>query len=283
MAFVLIVYKVVNLINNKIYIGKTVNKFSKRKSQHKYSAFKANSNTYFHKAIRKHGWDNFEWEIIDKANDNDELCEKEIYWINFYNSTNNNLGYNLTGGGEGVVGFTFSDESIERMRVAQLGKKRTKEHRKSISEGLIGREVSEETRDKISEAQRGKPRKTKGENHGCAKLTNEDVIEIKKLLMDGESQRAIANTFNVSRNTITFIQKGKTWTHIHVDGFVPFDKDNVGEGNPSAKLSEEQVIEIKKLLKNGKISQSEIAKIFNVSKHIISRIKTGKTWKHVEV
>jgi len=64
----MIIYKVTNEINNKIYIGQTVNSLDKRKSQHK-----ADSNNkkklirYFYLAINKYGFDCFQWEILTEA------------------------------------------------------------------------------------------------------------------------------------------------------------------------------------------------------------------------
>ena len=51
-------------------------------------------------SINKYGEDNFTFETIDSANNLNELNDKEIYWINFYNSISPN-GYNVTGGGQG--------------------------------------------------------------------------------------------------------------------------------------------------------------------------------------
>jgi len=59
--------------------------------------------------------------------------------------------------------------------------------------------------------------------------------------------------------------------------------DNKGENNPHHKLTEEQVIQIKLLLKEGILTQEEIADIFGVGKMTISKIKRGKLWKHVKI
>ncbi len=56
-----------------------------------------------------------------------------------------------------------------------------------------------------------------------------------------------------------------------------------GENNPRHKLTEEQVIQIKLLLKEGKLNQQEIADIFNISRKTISNIKIGKTWSYIIV
>lgn len=96
----LIIYKSTNLINNKIYIGQTINSLEYRKQQHYREAKSKNrKSVYFHNALNKYGYDNFIFEKIDEAQTLEELNEKERFWIKFYDSTNKNLGYNLDSGG----------------------------------------------------------------------------------------------------------------------------------------------------------------------------------------
>lgn len=94
----MIIYKIVNLVNHKVYIGQTIRGLRERWRQHVYNA-RHGSDYAIHAAIRKYGEDNFELEIIDTADDRDELDSKEIYWIQVYNSMSPN-GYNLCSGGK---------------------------------------------------------------------------------------------------------------------------------------------------------------------------------------
>ena len=99
----MIIYKATNLINGKFYIGQTVNLLRKRISQHKYNAFVKKTKKPFYYAIRKYGWNNFKWKILDDKIDNiNILNEKEVYWIKILNTLLPN-GYNLTGGGKGYI------------------------------------------------------------------------------------------------------------------------------------------------------------------------------------
>lgn len=69
--------------------------------------------------------------------------------------------------------------------------------------------------EKMARSQRGQKReKITGENHGRAKLTNEQVREIKFFLRQGISTRKIAKMLGVNRRTITFIKTGKAWTSV---------------------------------------------------------------------
>ena len=95
------IYKITNLINGKIYIGQSVD-IQYRFRNHKSESFNPKSNAYdtaIHRAIRKYGVENFSFDVVEEC-DQEELRDREIYWINYYNSFGE--GYNLTTGGEGV-------------------------------------------------------------------------------------------------------------------------------------------------------------------------------------
>lgn len=98
-----IIYKAINKINGKSYIGQTKCPLNTRISQHVYAATKANSNSYFHKAIRKYGPNNFKWVILRNSCIR-EINDIEIELIRKHDTFNN--GYNLTIGGDGVKGLS---------------------------------------------------------------------------------------------------------------------------------------------------------------------------------
>lgn len=103
------IYKITNIINNKVYIGLTTQDLSARIAQHHYDYQRSDVKLY--RAMRKYGWENFIFEIIEDNIDNiDILREKEQYYINLYDSYYN--GYNSTLGGEGVKTVCYSDEEI---------------------------------------------------------------------------------------------------------------------------------------------------------------------------
>lgn len=99
----MVIYKVTCLINNKIYIGLTKNSLHARKWRHLYYA-KPGIGNMFHNAIRKHGEQNFIWEVIDEAKTYKELQKRESYWIKKLASNDRKIGYNITlgGGSEGI-------------------------------------------------------------------------------------------------------------------------------------------------------------------------------------
>lgn len=96
----MIIYKITNQINNKIYIGLTTCSLEYRWARHITESKNINNTKHLYKAMRKYGIENFTIEKIDETNDFKELGKLERYYIHKYNSTNPKIGYNLTHGGE---------------------------------------------------------------------------------------------------------------------------------------------------------------------------------------
>ena len=164
-----VVYKAVNKINGYIYIGIT-NNFKQRIREHKSCA---NSDNYryksrFYNAIRKYGFENFKFEIIETVEDRKILEEREIYWIAYYNSTDKNIGYNITTGGTGgkthdvfgennpMYGKRYTEEEKRRIGEYSKGKKRSDETRANISNALKGKKKSDEHKKHLSESHKGR-------------------------------------------------------------------------------------------------------------------------------
>ena len=116
------IYKIENLINHKIYIGQTTKERpTDRFSQHRYLARHPEQETsisYLHRAMNKYGIENFSFEIVELCSE-EELDEREIYWIKYYDSQNQEHGYNLADGGLGCRGYKHTDEEIAKMRMIQ--------------------------------------------------------------------------------------------------------------------------------------------------------------------
>lgn len=99
-----VIYKYTNKINGKVYIGQTTREKS-RYNQHMESRTSNHENSIFHNAIKKHGWDSFEYKVLFRINCSNfqdlinTLDSKERVAIKYFNSTNNNYGYNLSSGG----------------------------------------------------------------------------------------------------------------------------------------------------------------------------------------
>lgn len=135
----MLIYKITNRINGKVYIGQTTRPLTVRWKQH---CNPANTNCIaLHRAIQKYGKENFTVEQIDVACDIDELNEKEIYWIKFYDSVNSEKGYNLKVGGEHT---TMSDETRHRLGNGNRGKTFSEGQKRKMSESHKGSKMSKE-------------------------------------------------------------------------------------------------------------------------------------------
>lgn len=114
------IYKITNLIDNKIYIGKST-RCSKWYIEHYYG-----SGIIIKQAIAKYGKQNFKKEILEFIDfeDETELDLKECYYIGLYHSTDYNIGYNRSIGGEGSAGKVLSEET--KLRISQSNKNKPK-------------------------------------------------------------------------------------------------------------------------------------------------------------
>lgn len=112
------IYKITNLINNKVYIGQSVF-IEKRWNKHKTAGFNLNAHEYnypLYRAIRKYGLENFSFSIIEECL-REELNKKEEYWVSFYSANNPEFGYNQTAGGNNETHFNkLNFESLKEIK-----------------------------------------------------------------------------------------------------------------------------------------------------------------------
>lgn len=141
-----------NKINGKVYIGQT--SLSLKRRWNNGLGYKRQS--YFYSAIQKYGWNNFEHIILKDNLTLDEANYWESYYIKYYDSMNQEKGYNLTSGGDNYI---LSEESKEKIRQSKIGEKNpryghiyTEEEKKKLSQGHIEYYKNEEAREKTSEA-----------------------------------------------------------------------------------------------------------------------------------
>lgn len=154
------IYKCTYLKNNKIYIGAS-------KNLNEIDTYLGSSRHWIKEVDPYHNKDQIKKEILEYVDSQEQLYEREEYWIGFYNSTNPEIGYNLAKGGRHA--FVVSEESkkIRDQHDSETMKKLMKDpnRRKQISESLKQYRqengVSEEHRRKISES-------LKGRNVGCS-------------------------------------------------------------------------------------------------------------------
>lgn len=121
----IIIYKITCKINDKIYIGQTSETIEKRFKRH-MGYQKDEHDTKFYRAVRKYGTENFYIEQIDEATTQEELDEKELYWINKLDTVNN--GYNTKAvkgkcGGDTLSNHPNKKAISEKIRQSKIGDK----------------------------------------------------------------------------------------------------------------------------------------------------------------
>lgn len=162
-----IVYKHINKINGKVYIGQTC-----MKPEHRWRNGNGYiNNSYFYNAIQKYGWDNFEHVIVAKNLTQSEANNIEERLIKECQSTDRNNGYNIMFGGDN---HSLSDETKEKL--SKIAKERmgsyTQEELENIgrkisvalsgeNNGFYGKKHTEETKQKM----RDNHANFSGENH----------------------------------------------------------------------------------------------------------------------
>lgn len=206
------IYKIVNLLNGKIYIGQSVHP-DKRWWEHCAHARRKDDNYPIHLAINKYGAENFKMDILEWTEDYDN---KEIYYIKFYNSLCPK-GYNIATGGKTI----------------------------SLS----------------------------GEDNPRNTILNVTVQQIVKELQDNIlSDREIAKKYNTTNKIVADINHG--YSHKQKNITYPI---RIRRGRQ--RLTEQQMLEIKDLLRNTSLSYQEIANMYNVTKSNIAQINYGRSFK----
>ena len=228
--------KTIDLLNNKIYIGQHKGEFNKN----------YHGSGIIIKNIKRKRPNDLITELIECCNTLNELNEKEIYWINHYNSCDEKIGYNIAKGGGGRLGVKFSEETKKHLSEINKGKHISEETRKKMSESLKGKNkgkhLSEETKRKLSESKKGK---YVGELNGFfGKIHTKETKE--KI---GNANRGRQHT-KESKRKISEALKGKTFTEEHKQKISEACKGR-NKGIPLKEETRKKISEACKGEKNG--------------------------------
>ena len=250
------IYSITCRENGKRYIGQTVD-LHKRRNEH----FNMMSKGKHYNPHLQRAWNNgctFDFEIIEECTKS-ELNEKEIFWIDYFDTMDMSKGYNLCAGGTSTLGRICSEETRLKIAEGNKGKKLSPETIAKRNETLRNRiesdpEFAEEHHRRLSNRHRGnawnkgipcpewkkellseklkgryvsEEHKAKlrelysGEGSLSAKLTRSDVVEIRLRFLNGERQIDICRDYPVTQQTIYDIVRGRRWAS------VPMDKESL--------------------------------------------------------
>ncbi len=243
----MIIYRIANTINKRLYIGLTSQPLKRRYEQHLFCA-RNGINSALYNAMRKHGENNFFIEEIAKASSEDELKKLEQEYIAKFDTYR--TGYNMTLGGEGSFGYVPTEETRKKLGALRIGYKHT-----------------EQTKKKQSDARIGRPNKAvAGENHPSAKLSDAQRIEIAHLYEETDTSLAtIAKLYGIN----------KASAYAVVKKFFPDQSlEDVGPRKRPHVLTEADKKAIRTKYAKGNVTQRSIAKEYGVTPTVILRLVT---------
>lgn len=226
------VYRITNTRTGMTYIGKTGRNFADRWSHHR-AILRRNkhSNRGLQASWNEDGESAFEFCVVEAVCDKEELNALEIKYIAQYRELG--LCFNLADGGDSPywLGRHLSDDAKkkigEKNRKNMLGRKLPPETRKRMSIAQKQRAYSDEERalrsQKSKETNKGRVRseetkallrKINQENPPSAKLTPDDVRDIRRLKKDGLKLTELAEMYSTSPSYISSIVHKRRWAHI---------------------------------------------------------------------
>ncbi|MFA5135477.1 MAG: GIY-YIG nuclease family protein [Patescibacteria group bacterium] len=243
------VYKIQNTVNGKQYIGSSVNIRERWQDHERNLRAGTHANARLQHAWNKYGADAFIFSIIELVSPTkDALIAREQAWIDLHNTAHRDVGYNISPTAGSSLGTKFSAETCARMSKAQKGKVLTEEHKRKIGAAAKGRKASDETKIKIGNGSRGR----------------KHTEECKARIGAASAAWTRGPVSDETRAKQSVTRRAKRLGH--------------GASNGRAKLTEEQVIEIRRLYATREYTNVQIAQLFGVCKSTIGRIVQGKHW-----
>lgn len=209
----MVIYKITNKINGKIYIGQTNNSLEYRWKQH--CAPYSKTNSYLYNSVKCHGKEVFETKIIARCNNQEEMDHRETYYIRLFNTLVPN-GYNLRSGGSRG---RMHEESKKLLSKVKKGKhySPSTEFKKGQPSLRVGTKHTEETKRKMrkprseqakvnmSLARKAKPLSEKqlkvcleSALKNCRKVINLDTGEIFESIKDAAKKYSFKSSSGIS-------------------------------------------------------------------------------------
>lgn len=204
------IYKISNLVNDKIYIGSSMD-VDKRIKRH-YNELRKDKhyNEYLQRAWNKYGEINFVYDILEILENKNDLIHKEQYYIDKYKSYNILYGYNLCPKAYVSLGYKHTEDVRNKMSVDRK-KNGYKYARYGKNHWKFGKTISDEQKKILTESRAN----IDWEKSKLAKLRNVDVIKIRELFITKKyTYKNLGKEFGVSDKTIARIIKRERWKNI---------------------------------------------------------------------
>lgn len=229
------IYKLVNNINKKVYIGQSLN-IERRYGEHlrsaqpeKYSCKnERDSKTPIHLAMQKYGVKNFTLVVLCECTQ-EELNEMERYYIKFYHSNDKKYGYNITEGGQDNFALKRAQHSqaklsekniadIKKMLINNICTNQEIAKRFNVSPATIslinnGKIWNEENE---QYPLRKKEIKQQGSNNNNAQVNEEIVMMIRQDYVDLSFAEIVDKYNQYTKSCLRSIIYGESWKHLPI-------------------------------------------------------------------
>jgi len=210
------IYMYIDKTNNKKYIGQSTN------IEHRKKAHRNSNDTPFDKILKQKGEQNFDFKIIELCSI-EKLDEREIYWINYFNSFYE--GYNCNPGGSSVRGqYTsnalISDDTAKNIINLLINTNLSQQeiaNRNNCSKDIVTSINNCRTWSHLHNFNKNIRQECgKSTTKNPKRITKQEALEIIELLQYSElPQTKIAEQFNVTRGVVGGINNCHSWTELH--------------------------------------------------------------------
>lgn len=262
-----------------VYIGQTICLKDRHKQHIKYDPYNKNTKEYDYplsRGIRKYGENEYELVIIEDNLKENELNDREKYWIKYYDTYWN--GYNQTIGGKYPVKPIFTEMVVDKV-IEMLSKEEY-----SYKDIMQKTGISMTHIFNINNGYRRKRenidypiRKSGSKGSRGIKLNLEENIEIHNLLLNTQmSFKEISKKFFVGVEVISDINAGRTKAYLLDEYNYPLRKNSIKRSMSKTTLDNNIVEQIHKELASTKKTYENISKEYNVSTNIIANINHGR-------
>lgn len=204
------IYKLINLITNKSYIGSAVNLQNRFSAHIRLLRRNRHVNKYLQNSYNKHKEKNFKFEILENCNINN-LLEREQYYLDLYKTYNIDKGYNILPKAGSKLGYKLTEETKRKISQSNKGRIISKEARVKTSKSLMGRKTN---RPPSLEIVKNLIEYTKN-------LPKEEILK--------RSKKATLASLYVTRKSVIMIDKN---TNIHLKEFI-----SLAEAERQTKIS----------------------------------------------